>query len=644
MTQKFPLSQFSFAGGQVDATFLLRRETKAYYQSARRLYNTWPLLSGGVRRRPGLRHIAVVNNARRIIPYEFSEQFRDIILLEDGGWRVFDHNGFQQSTGTGAPWNDTTIPQLDFHVELDVVFLTHQNWGPRRLTRTAEDVFDIDSVSFPIRRTVYPDGETTVQGRRRVQPHFQPAPGVQMKASAQTGTGITLTTDVDFFVADHDGARIRLEGREVTVTAITNATTATADVNEKLTVDVDEYTTDWTIDAFGAPYGNPACVTFHEGRLCFASTPAAPATLWMSRSGFYYDFDVGTEDDKGIQHTLASLGSSPGVRYVVGGPTFAAFTGLSVMTPRGEDGSQTKPSNFALRPTDAVGCRFVKPILYDGALMFPDQSGAQIRELVVDDNQGFKASSVSLIASSLIRNPVWSTVYRGRAPGWPEQLLLVGNDDGTVAVFHSLRDQDVTHWCLWETPGGTILDGAAMGDKIWFLVQRGSNINLEAMDFAAYLDNSTIRLTPDPIEVEQFAQLADQEVTLRRLHQTQGTYVADAEGDVQIPYECNEVGLGYEGEIDTLPPDAVLFGANLHSKVKRVARMVVSLKDAYGVEVEGDMTPPVIKTVDHPGERFTGEAVAELQGADRSPLYTIRLREPNDGAVLGYTMDTGVPS
>jgi hypothetical protein len=68
-------------------------------------------------------------------------------------------------------------------------------------------------------------------------------------AASNTTGSITLQTSADYFHPNHVGVRLRIAGRRVHITAVTNAILATATVEDELTTTGP--TADWDEAAFG---------------------------------------------------------------------------------------------------------------------------------------------------------------------------------------------------------------------------------------------------------------------------------------------------------------------------------------------------------------------------------------------------------
>ena len=228
----------------------------------------------------------------------------------------------------------TDIFEINYTQSADVLFLAHKDHEPAKLTRTTATSFtlaDIDFIDGP-----YLDENATT---------------TTITASANTGT-VTLTASADFFVSGHVGALfqfrerveigheawaastsyaqndlvhfngnlykktdsgsdssgtqppVHLDGTEtygiidwqyqhsgtgfVKITAVTNATTATAVVQTHnflvLPAVATAGTTQWSEGAFSTKNGFPRAVAFYEQRLFFAGTVNQPQTIFASKT------------------------------------------------------------------------------------------------------------------------------------------------------------------------------------------------------------------------------------------------------------------------------------------------------------------------------------------------------------------------
>jgi hypothetical protein len=111
----------SFTAGELAPELLGRPDLRASANGARRLRNVFIQPTGGVTRRPGLRHVAMLPGAARLIAFEFNTEQTYLLVLTDGAMRVFI--GDAQVAQVAGPWTAAMLPQLAFTQSADTLLL-----------------------------------------------------------------------------------------------------------------------------------------------------------------------------------------------------------------------------------------------------------------------------------------------------------------------------------------------------------------------------------------------------------------------------------------------------------------------------------------------------------------------------------------
>ena len=124
----------SFTAGELAPELLGRPDLRAYANGARRLRNVFIQPTGGVTRRPGLRHVALLPGAAKLIAFEFNTEQTYLLVLTDGTLRVFV--GDAPVAQVAGPWTAAMLPQLAFTQSADTLLLCHPDMPPQRVTRT----------------------------------------------------------------------------------------------------------------------------------------------------------------------------------------------------------------------------------------------------------------------------------------------------------------------------------------------------------------------------------------------------------------------------------------------------------------------------------------------------------------------------
>ena len=195
----------------------------------------------------------------------------------------------------------------------------------------------------------------------------------------------------------------------------------------------------WQEQSYSPVYGYPHAITFHQNRLWFAGSLGQPDGIWASKSGQYFNFDIGDgEDDDAIDITT-SVGEINQILHLVSNRDLQVFTAGSELYVRSPSNQAITPSNAQILKQTPFGADYVRPIPFDGATLFMQHTGTALREfLFTDAENAYTSVAVSALAPHLIRQPVQQTVIAG-ALDRSENYSFLMNRDGTIAVFYSVR-------------------------------------------------------------------------------------------------------------------------------------------------------------------------------------------------------------
>jgi hypothetical protein len=196
----------SFTAGELSDRLLGRDDLRAYANGAHRLRNVVIHPTGGVSRRPGLRYVDTAAGPGRLVAFEFNTE--QVYLLAFGEGRIDVYTDGVRTATVAAPWTAAQLGQINWTQSADTLLVVHPGVGPQRLTRASHTDWTLQGWSFAVEN-----------GAVR-QPYHRFAPGgVTLTPSATTGA-IALAASDDVFAAGHVGARLRLQGIEVEITAV----------------------------------------------------------------------------------------------------------------------------------------------------------------------------------------------------------------------------------------------------------------------------------------------------------------------------------------------------------------------------------------------------------------------------------------
>lgn len=147
-----PAQQTSFTSGELAETLFGRIDVSRYFAGAQLLENVLVVPQGGVKRRPGMRHLAELDDGLdgvRAIPFAFNTEQTYTIVLTAGKFRVWRSDGTLLTTVTGAPWTASQAAQMNRAQSADTLLLMHQDMVPQRIRRgVLETSWTLDAIPF----------------------------------------------------------------------------------------------------------------------------------------------------------------------------------------------------------------------------------------------------------------------------------------------------------------------------------------------------------------------------------------------------------------------------------------------------------------------------------------------------------------
>ena len=460
----------NFASGELNPLLVTRTDANAYFSGAKTLRNWYLLDEGGIMRRPGTTYKATLPGASRIIPFIFSNDELAVFVLSNNRLDVYGSDGaaIQTNITSNCNWTTAQLFELNFAQFGDTVFMTHRNNPIREIKRTSASTFTVSAFTFE------EDTSVTVGGiNKTTQPFYKYAPAsVTVTPSATSGTGVTLTASANTWDANHNGTYLKIGGKQAKITGYTSATVVTITILETLAGTSAE--ADWEEQLISAVRGFPQAVTFHDNRLYFAGVRDAPAAVVGSQVGGYFNFEVGSGAADEAINVFVSGDRVNEIRHLVSSRNLQVLTdGGEYFVPTSTDTSAVTPANITFLRQTPYGCSRAKPIIFDGATLYAQKNGKAVREYLFSDvENAYASTSISILASHLVNDPVDMAMITGTTTR-PEQFAFFTNDDGTLALFHSVRAEKIAGWTLWSTKSGDEFTSiTAVNENLFCVVKR----------------------------------------------------------------------------------------------------------------------------------------------------------------------------
>lgn len=452
----------NFSTGELDPLLRARVDLQAYANALSKATNVLIQPQGGLRRRPGLKHIYELPNTStesagngvRMVSFQFS--------VDDSYMLVFTHNrmyviknGVVQTNinGSGNPYLTTTIgstivDDMCWTQSADTLIVVHPDIQPVRITRTSDTAWTSTTITFDS----VPKYAFTLTTTTPTSGHLTP--------SAVSGN-VTLTSQNSAFSASSVNQYINAspQGRARIVEYVSSTIV-------KAVVEYPFFNTSnipqgsWEVesgyeDVWSSTKGWPRTVTFHEGRLYFGGSKSRPSTVWGSKIGLFFDFVPNESlDDDAVEATLDTNDLNV-IIDIVSSRDFQVFTtgGEFYVPQQGTD--PITPLTFTFKNVSRNGSKpGTRVQSVESGSVYIQRQGKSLNEFVFSDTQlTYITQRISLLAGHLLKSPQRIALRRASSTDESDLLLMTNTSDGSMAIFSIMRSQQIT------SPSEFITDG-----------------------------------------------------------------------------------------------------------------------------------------------------------------------------------------
>jgi len=645
--------QTNFTTGEIDPLLTSRIDINQYYNGLDKARNVLIQPQGGVIRRPGLEYVDTIpsaanpQNGCRLVPFEFSTSQSYMLLFVNN--RMYIYKNKVLVTNINASGNDyltTTISSsyinfMDYAQSADTLIVVHEDMQPKQITRGASDsTWTISDITFEY-IPQYAFTISTTNGAHNLTPSE-----VDGNITISTSGGTFSASDVGQYIEANDGI-----GRARIVNFVSSS-------EVDAIVEIPFFNTDaiaagsWFIErgyenTWSASKGWPRTVTFHQGRLYFGGSKSRPNTIFASRVARFFDFNPGeTLDDDAIVATLAtdSVNAITGLFagrdlqiFTKGGEFFISQASLDPITP----------NNIVVSTATRRGAKEgIKPVGAESGTLFIQRAGKALREFLFSDVElSYISNNISLLSSHLLKSPSDMALRKATSTDDGDLLLIVNEQDGSLATYSILRGQNVIAPSLC-TVDGTFEKVAVDVDTIYFVVKRtinGSTVYyIEAFNddnttdsnvllIGASLPGTTTVTGLNHLEGKTVKVIAD-DVMQNEKVVSSGQIIIDS-----VPTAYIEIGLDYIPEVKTLPVELKLSSGNIIAQRKRIVEATANMYLTQNLTLNGN---DFIFTA---GEFYTGlKRRKPMLGYDKKGQMTFSQSEPLFFTLLGIEFKVSV--
>lgn len=383
--------------------------------------------------------------------------------------------------------------------------------------------------------------------------------------------------------------------------------------------------------------------TFHQGRLWFGGSKSKPTSVWASKINDFFNFDDGgndVKDNSGIFDVL-DTDQYNAINNIVSG------TKLQILTAGGEfvnTADIITPKSSAWTRYTGYGAKRLKPVNLDGSTFFMDKFGKTVRTLIYDfEEGGYTTPPISILAEHIINEVQDLDMVRGSSISVSNLLYLV-NLDGTVAVFNTMRKENIAGWTRWTTQG-KFKRVTVTNSVVSFIVERDGVEYLEVLDRSVLLDHSFKGSNTDRVEVDEL--LASKEIRVVADGITQLATSVERD-NVNVPYAVADqesldmyAGLNYDVRIKTLPAALATRDGNKVYSTKRITKVTSNVYQTRGMYINDIIVTnrKFGQKLDEVFAPFTGLVSTYLLGYNSTNQIEITQKNPDPLTILALDLE-----
>jgi len=349
---------------------------------------------------------------------------------------------------------------------------------------------------------------------------------------------------------------------------------------------------------WSANRGYPKTGCFFEGRLVLGGTKSKTSSVFFSKSGSFFDYEIDDgADDEGIFATISSRKLNE-IIDVYPGRNLQIFTSGAEFSVTS---TPVTPSSVGITPQTNHGASYIEVVDVDGSTIFVDRHGKTIYDFVYSFNEdAYVANDRSVLSSHLIKQPTDMAMLSGTASE-DANWLFIPNADGSVTILNTLRDQDINGFTQWiSADAGFITNATVVDDQLYMIDKRTIDGNveyhIERWSFDHMMDDSII-FNPGSTDTQltglghlegKTVQIVADGVTLTERTVVGGKIVLTAE---EVGYTSIEVGLNFPVEVKGMPLNTNIGSGENQMRIKRIVRMNIRVYQSYGYYVDGQPVP-----------------------------------------------------
>jgi hypothetical protein len=488
--------QNAFNSGELSYHIEGRTDIPKYASGCSLLENYLPIIQGPIKRRGGTAFVAATKDSSKrswLMPFEFSST--QAYILEFGENYIRFYTQQSQLLSAGVPYeiaspytaadliNSDGSFNLGFVQSNDIVYLSHQNYPLKKLSRIAPTNWVISDVVLTggpfksINSTATTVTSTGITGAVTLtasaaifnishigssfyiqQPlvsitqQWEPAKviaindlrrsnGITYKAinAATTGTIKPIHTEGTISDGAVNWAYQDPGYGYCTITGFTSTTVVSATVVAQLPSNATSATTKWAFQALSAVEGYATQCAFYKERLVLSKGQ----NIWLSVSGDYDNFN--SKDPSGNVVTDAAISLPLQSNKVNSIQWLMSSDSLICGATGGEFSIQSITTNLAFGPDNVTapsiskfGVKSLLPVQVGNVILFVQRAGSKLRDIAYEfvSNQ-FDSKDNSILADGITLGGIIQLAYQQE----PYSMVWAVRSDGRLISMTYSREQ-----------------------------------------------------------------------------------------------------------------------------------------------------------------------------------------------------------
>lgn len=374
-----------------------------------------------------------------------------------------------------TPYEEADLPDIKLTQKADLMYLVHPDFEPRKLIRTTETNWSLDTYT----RTSDPF-TTSISGATQA---------AQCEITTSSNHPFEDGDTVEIYSV---GGMTELNGNSYTVEDTGADTFKIKDTTTGAYINSSAYGA-YTSGGYVFKAGDmPGATGFYGGRLAFGGTAGNPETFWMSRgpqddgTTRYDDFTTGADADHAVVFPIASHNNTADrIRWFSGNNKFLGIgTYGAVYKAYGEtEASPISGSSVNVAPVDFYGCANIAPVRL-GTIIFYVQRGKLILNRFAYSflADGYESDSLNLLSDELTFGGVEELAVQEGT----KDIVWMPRDDGRLLGITAQIQEKIAAWHTHKLGGTDVKVLSVCGepqesnmDHLWAVVERTINGSTE---------------------------------------------------------------------------------------------------------------------------------------------------------------------